>query len=121
MAKPIMLVDMEMSDEDKLEEVAPITRDVPDYPWGLRICLTHKELAKLNLDPSAAFVGATIHGHFMAEITSISSTQIDGDECNRIELQITSLAIESEDEEDAEPETVQPPKKGMRSLYGSSH
>ena len=45
------LIDMELDDEDKLDafpmEVAPKR---PDYPYGLRICLTHSELRKLDLD-----------------------------------------------------------------------
>lgn len=119
MAKPIVLQSMELDDEDKLEEVAPVTREVPDYPWGLRICLTEKELAKLGLDPTEAFVGGTIHGHFMAEITSVSSNQINGEECRRLEMQITQLAIESEDEEDEMPEVAEAPKRKRGSLYGA--
>lgn len=118
MAKPIMLMSMELDDEDKAEEAAPVTREVPDYPWGLRICLTEKELAKLGLDPAEAFVGGTIHGHFLAEITSVSSNQINGEECRRLELQITQLAIESEDEEDAAPEISEGTQRKRGSLYG---
>jgi hypothetical protein len=115
MAKPIMLVSMELDDEDKAVETAPMTREVPDFPWGLRLCLTDKELRKLKLDASEAFVGGTIHGHFLAEITSVSSNQVNGDECFRLELQIREMAIESEDEEDAAPEAAPAPKR--KGLY----
>lgn len=120
--KPIMLQSMELDDSDKLEETFPAgdIKNVPDYPWGLRICLTQKELEKLQLDPEDAFVGGTIHGHFLAEITSASIEQRNGDQTCRIELQITNLAIESEDAEDEDAEIVQKPRKGIRSLYNGS-
>lgn len=94
------MVDMEMSDDEKMDSVMPIKSDErPEYPWGLRICLCGAELEKLNLDPSDAFIGGIIHGHFLAKITSLSASASENyDDC-RIELQITHLAIESEDEE----------------------
>ena len=35
---------MELDDEDKLDAIMPIPMDnKPDFPYGLRICLTEKE------------------------------------------------------------------------------
>lgn len=92
---------MELDDEDKLDTAMPIAMpDKPDYPYGLRITLTDKELAKLDLDHTDAEVGGTIHGFFMARITSVSENEVNGGEkCCRIELQIENLGIESEDAE----------------------
>lgn len=92
---------MELDDEDKLDAVCPIPMpNRPDYPYGLKICLTHKEFAKLGLDPADACVGGMVHGHFMGRITSVSADESEsgGSSC-RVELQIEDLALESEDEE----------------------
>jgi hypothetical protein len=97
----IVMQSMELDDEDKLDAPMPIAMpDKPDFPYGLRICLSEKELAKLNLDvPEAEHIGGIVHGHFMARVTSVSTDQRDGETCCRVELQIEDLAIESEDTE----------------------
>jgi hypothetical protein len=87
------LTSMEHDDEDK-EDMAASFNDKPDYPYGLRISLTLRDLEKLGLDHKYAFVGGVFHGHFLACIRSIHE--------NGVEAQIEHLAIESEDEEDEE-------------------
>jgi hypothetical protein len=97
------MVDMELDDEEKMDAIRPIPTDTPDYPYGLRIVLTSVELEKLDLDPSDAFVGGWVHLHALAKITSVSLHQSeDGEDCNRVELQICQMAIDSEDEENEE-------------------
>ena len=89
------LIDLELDDEDKIDAMP--TTDLPkrpDYPYGLRICLTHSELRKLDLDADCS-VGDLIDLRAFAEVTSISK---DGDTC-RIELQIQKLAVENEMDE----------------------
>jgi hypothetical protein len=94
------MTSMELDDEEKLDAFQPIPAPKPDYPYGLRIVLTNAELCKLNLDSSDAFVGGILHGHFLGTITSVSSLQnTEGEDCARVEVQITALTIESEDEE----------------------
>lgn len=101
----IVMKSMELDDEDKLDAIMPIPMpEKPDYPYGLKICLTEKELDKLGLDCAEACVDGMIHGHFMGRITSIATEQRDGKDCCRIEVQITDLAIESEDEENQDME-----------------
>ena len=95
---------MELDDEEKLEHVAPISIDRPDYPCGLKIFLTEKEFEKLGLDHTVAEVGGTVHGHFMGRITSVNQEERDGNQCCRVEIQIEDLEIESEDEENEEEE-----------------
>lgn len=93
---------MELDDEEKLDFVAPIPLpDKPEFPFGLRICLTDRELKKCDPDFDAkdAVVGGIFHGHFMARITSVSSNDSPEGECCRVEAQIEDLAIESEDAE----------------------
>lgn len=100
MAKVAVMRSMELSDEEKLDVAAPIAMaDRPDYPYGLRICLTMDELEKLELDPSDAVVGGTVHLHAMGRITSVSSSDGETGPSCRVEIQIEDLAIESEDAE----------------------
>ena len=97
------MVSMELDDEDKLDAPMPMPMsNKPDFPYGLRISLTEKELDKLNLDHKSAEIGGIVHGHFMGRITSVSENEnSDGQRCC-VEMQIEDLAIESEDEENAE-------------------
>jgi hypothetical protein len=94
------LVDLELSDDDKLDMALPCgPADVkpkgPDYPWGLRISLTEKELEKLDLDIKDAEIGDVIDIRAVAAVTSISQSDSDGGKC-RVELQIQKMAIENE-------------------------
>lgn len=95
----IVMQSMELDDEDKIDACLPMPCAMPDFPYGLRICLTEKDLAKCKVDPADAVVGGVFHGHFMARITSVSAEQHSGADTCRIEAQIEDLAIESEDEE----------------------
>jgi hypothetical protein len=86
---------MEFDDEDKLDALQPIAMpDKPDFPYGLRICLTEKEFAKLGLDYAEAEVGAVFHMRAMARITTITCTDGEGGKCCRVEAQIENLEIE---------------------------
>ena len=98
------MVSMELDDDDKIDLTIPSIKETPDFPYGLRICLTEKEFEKLGIDPAEAFIGAVMHGHFLGRITSISANQAEGVDCCRVEVQIEDLAIESEDAENAEYE-----------------
>jgi hypothetical protein len=89
-------VSMELDDEDKMDVAMPMPMATPDYPPGLRFCLTHKELSKVDLD-SDCKVGDMIDMRIMAEVTHKSE---DSDSC-RIELQIMLIKrFEDEDTED---------------------
>jgi hypothetical protein len=89
------LVDMELDDESQLDYPTPIAMDKPQYPCGLRICLTQEELTKLGLDLSCE-IGDYLHIKAFATVTSIS---IDEDKQSgrcRVELQIEKMAVEDE-------------------------
>lgn len=122
---PVVFQSMELDDEDQAEmavpcETVPNKKLLPQYPWGLRITLTEKEMAKLKLDPSAAVIDGMIHLFAMARITSVScDKRADGSENHRCELQIEQLALESEDEENEEAEAEAPkPRAKLRAVYG---
>lgn len=78
-----------------------------EYPYGLCIRLTNKELEKLNLDEGAQ-VGDFLHGAFMAKVTSISHNDHEksGPECC-IELQIIAMAIEDESAETEDEDEIE--------------
>jgi hypothetical protein len=93
----------EDEDEENHLRLKPIQSD---YPHGLSIHLTEKELEKLDLCDDVE-VGDYLHGAFMAKVTSVSSHSHEGGKGMRIELQIVAMAIEDEssevtDEEDEE-------------------
>lgn len=98
------LVDMRKTPADKAEEVmemtsAPSPDMIADYPYGLCLCLTHEELEKLDLDTDVE-VGDMIDLRAFAKVTSVSKRDVGGQEDIRVELQITNLAVESEDTEE---------------------
>jgi hypothetical protein len=123
MAKMNPMQSMELDDEDVLDMACPIPIDVKDrprFPYGLKICLTDKEMAKMGLDTSEAVVGGLIHLHAMARITSVSTNETqDGDENFRMELQIEDMCVESEDEENAEEEAQEDAPRRRSPLYGT--
>ena len=68
-----------------------------DYPPGMCLMLNDETMKKMDLDASAV-VGDMLHIHAIAKVTSVASHEAAGD---RIELQVTHLAIEDEDKENA--------------------
>lgn len=91
---------MELDDEDKLDSSGPIPMpSKPDYPYGLRISLTHRELEKLGLEADCE-VGDMIDIRCFATVTSVSKSEDgDGQRCC-VELQIEKMAVENEMEEE---------------------
>lgn len=125
MAKMHQMTSMEMDDEDKIDACMPMPCERADYPYGLRLSLTEKELEKLNLDDDEAEAGGLIHGHFMGRITSVSREDREGKKSCRVEIQIEDLSIEAESEEDKEAEvemgekdSSEEPAPKRRVLYG---
>lgn len=96
------MIDMEMDDEDIIDMATPIPipgANRPSYPYGLRICLTEKELAKLKISPPDK-IGDVLDLRAFGTVTSISSNKgSDGEECCRIEIQLEKIAVESEMQE----------------------
>jgi hypothetical protein len=100
MARIHTMTSMELDDEEKLDAAMPLPMpDKPEFPYGLKICLTEAEFKKLDLDMSEAKFGGIFHGHFLARITSVSTSESPNGPCCRVEAQIEDLEIESEDEE----------------------
>ena len=94
------MVDMKMDKSEKADFMMP---EAPDYPYGLCISLCQDELEKLDIDYDDVSVGDMIHLVCMATVTSVSchDSETSGPSC-RIELQITHIAAEDEEEETKE-------------------
>jgi hypothetical protein len=94
------LVDMEMDDEAALDAVTPIAMaSKSQYPYGLRICLTHDELAKLGLEADCE-VGDYLDIRAFATVTSVHKSDGPGGASCRVEMQIERMSCENEDHED---------------------
>lgn len=100
------MVSMEMDNKEKLEYASP---SPPRYPYGLCLSLCEEELDKLNIDKNDIGHGDMLHLHCLARVTSVSSNENDDGEHIRVELQVTHIAAESEDEENK--------KSGSKKLY----
>lgn len=104
------MVDMKRTPKEKQEtaEMAtPIASNQPDYPYGLSISLCEDELEKLGFVQNELQVGDMVHLNAMASVTSVSSSDnhVNGPSC-RVELQLTHIQAEDEDEEFEESEPV---------------
>lgn len=88
------LTSMELDDEDKMDMAVPQVSQQPDYPWGLRICLTHKELKKLGLPIPE--VGDCLDMRAFGCVTSVSCETTNGEDRCRVEIQIETIALEDE-------------------------
>ena len=75
----------------------PVEPSGQQYPYGLRLCLTHVEMAKLGIEGEISS-GDLIHLNVMAEVTSMTrgDDQHQGEHA-RMELQIVGImAMEDE-------------------------
>lgn len=97
------MADMELDDEDRIDACLPIAmpdNPKPQYPWGLKVCLTHSDLEKLGLDHSDCDVGDFIDLRAFAVVMSKTVDTGENGETCRIELQIQKLAVENETTEE---------------------
>ena len=119
MVKPMPpMIDMARTPEEMESKLAPANAapQAPIYPSGLSICLCDDELEKLKLDPDHLQRGDILHLFAFAKITSISATDTEAGATNRVELQITHLAGEDEDQENAAANKA-PRVSKTRALY----
>ena len=92
------LVSMELDDEDKIDYGIPMSDSPkgPDFPYGLRISLTEKELKKLKLDVGECEIGDLVDLRCFAVVTSKSEEDNKSGKSCRVELQIEKIAVENE-------------------------
>lgn len=115
-----MLKSLELDGEEQSDMVMPIPMDdAPDFPYGMRICLTQAEMEKLGIDPSEATVGASFLMHAMCRITSVSASESDGGSSFRMEAQIEQADVDGTDEPDADDAPAPAPGKiAYKSMTG---
>jgi hypothetical protein len=99
--------DMQRSPSEKAEAMMPSIVNEPDYPYGLSVCFDNTTLEKLDLDTDDVEVGDFIHIHALAKVTCVSKNQINGESNSRIELIMTHISAEDEDNESDEEEAVE--------------
>jgi hypothetical protein len=104
-----VMQDMELSDDEKLDRMglseAPVKiANKKEYPWGLKLRLTERELDKLGLEyPDDTMVDGIVHFHGMGRISGVKCEQRIGEpKCCCVEIETTHFSIESEDEENEE-------------------
>lgn len=94
MANWSKLVDMELDDEEKIDFCSPMPCDRPDYPYGLRICFSEKELKKLGLPTPD--IGDMVDMRAFGTVTSVSVEKRDSGDTCRVEIQIEKIAVQDE-------------------------
>lgn len=104
-------VDMANDQDDKIDD-QPMMQQ-PEYPYGLCLSFSQAELDKLDLEDDCS-VGDLVHLACIAKVTSVSKREMmNGDPDCRIELQITSIACENDENEEVE-QKMEPSKKLYR-------
>ena len=71
-----------------------------EFPWGLRIDLNKDSLKNLGLSTKDFTVGEEISVACMAKVISVRATEGEFNDSKNVELQITKMKLESEEEED---------------------
>ena len=99
-------------------EVKADAMPTPDvYPYGLSISLCDDELEKLGLGDDVQ-VGDMLHLHCMGKVTAVSKHDSEaGGSSRRVEIQITDMVGESEDDENDAADLMPAAKRRAR-LYG---
>lgn len=107
------MVDMKKTATEMQKDSQPFALgSQSEYPYGLNICLCDDELEKLGLDTDCE-VGDFLHLFALAKVTSVSVNDTGDGEKRRIELTLTHLGCEEEDEENEKESKMRP----SRSLY----
>jgi hypothetical protein len=111
MARFSAMVDMGKTAEEVKEDIEQRSggpeASTPMYPYGLCLALTEEELEKLGIDEELPSRGDMIHVVAIAKVTAASENEeekADGSKKvrRRVELQITHIALENEDDEGEE-------------------
>lgn len=113
-------VDMAITPKEREEEYGqgPMSSGGPQpmYPYGLCLSFCQDELEKLDLDDDCE-PGDTVHLFCLAKVTSVSKSDTTEGTKTRIEMQITHIAAESEDDENEEADARMPRRMDYNKLY----
>lgn len=94
-------ISMEHDDEDTLDRAISIgpDKEMPSYPYGLRLAFTEAEMSKLGMtgEPQE---GDILHFSAFGKVTHFSRTNDASGTNRRLELQVVAvLAMEDENDE----------------------
>lgn len=94
--------------EEKSQMASPANYDMPEYPYGLSICLSEESIAKLGLSglPQA---GDEMIVVAMVKVSRVASTETDGGINRGLDLQITDLSLDPAKKD---------PNKVAKKMYG---
>lgn len=85
---------------DQRESVLTEAMERPEYPWGLMVSLDSESLEKLNLAALPA-VGETMIMTARVSVQSVSQHDAGMERRFNVELQITDMALERDNQQDA--------------------
>lgn len=89
------MVSMKRSPEEKRKDETLMTApsmDAPDYPWGLRLHLSEKELSKLGIE--GANVGDVFTMAASVKVVSASMSEAEGSgKMASVELLVTDMGL----------------------------
>lgn len=100
------MVDMRRTPAEKQDAGMTAMCSPSEYPYGLSISLDNDCLEKLKADFDSIEIGESYHLFVMAKVTAKSRNESESGPCDRVELQITHMAAESEDAENADDEPL---------------
>lgn len=113
-----VFVDMAHTPKEMVKEASPSYQQ-SIYPYGLCLRLGTDELEKLDIEDDFK-VGDIIDLRCFAKVTSVSMNQMADSTSRCMELQITHLAVENENNEDEDEEAGESTvvsKLGRRNPY----
>lgn len=107
---PLRPVSMERTVREKADEARPweerVQEDIPDYPYGLTINLSEKELQKLGFARGQLDAGDEVRLIGFGMVTAASAETINGRPQFEARIQIQSLGIEKVEEEPSVAQTL---------------
>lgn len=108
------MIDLARTTKEMEEASGPMSMGSQSkYDYGLCLCFNQETLDKLSLETNDVEPGDFIHLFGMAEVTSVSKNDTGDGPRHRIELQLTHLGIEGEDEENEEVVSAKVKSKKM--------
>lgn len=98
--------------EAKSETMLGEAAELPEYPYGLTLCIDDEMLAKLGIDvANLPKIGAVFYIEAKAEVCSTSQYANQNDTDTSISLQITDMSLSTTDDDAGKPDVA-------KRLYG---
>lgn len=99
---PLKITKAEAKAKLRKNMATPVASDEPAYPWGTELSLDTRALEKLGIDPSDYEAGDVMEIRARAIVTTVSKRQTANGSDNMLALQITHLAIGTQEDDEEE-------------------